>query len=55
MEIELEQEKEARAEVADLLRFSPDLTHHLLMERLPLKNQTTKDLFSADFSKAGLK
>jgi len=53
--IELGQEKEARAEAADLLRFSPDLTHHLLMERLPLKNQATADLFSADFSKAGLK
>jgi adenylate cyclase len=53
--IELGQEKEARAEAADLLRFSPDLTHQLLMERLPLKNQATADLFSADFSKAGLK
>ncbi len=53
--IELGQEKEARAEAAALLRFSPDLTHHLLMERLPLKNQATADLFSADFSKAGLK
>jgi tetratricopeptide (TPR) repeat protein len=53
--IELGQEKEARAEAADLLRFNPDLTHHLLMERLSLKNQATADLFSADFSKAGLK
>jgi adenylate cyclase len=53
--VELGQEKEARAEAADLLRFSPDLTHNLLMERLPLKNQATADLFSADFSKAGLK
>jgi len=53
--IEVGDEKEARAEAADLLRFSPDLTQHLLMERLPLKNQATADLFSADFSKAGLK
>jgi adenylate cyclase len=53
--VELGQENEARAEAADLLRFSPDLTHNLLMERLPLKNQATANLFSADFSKAGLK
>jgi len=53
--VELGQEKEARAEAADLLRFSPDLTHQLLMERFPLKNQATADLFSADFNKAGLK
>ncbi len=53
--VELGKEKEARAEAADLLRFSPDLTHHLLMERLPLKDQATADRFSSDFSKAGLK
>ncbi len=53
--VELGREKEARATAADLLRFSPDLTHDLLMERLPLKNQATADRFSADFSKAGLK
>ena len=53
--VELGQEKKAGEEVAALLRFSPDLTHHLLMERLPLKDQATADLFSADFSKAGLK
>jgi adenylate cyclase len=53
--VELGQEKEAGDEVADLLRFSPDLTHDLLMKRLPLKNHATADLFSADFSKAGLK
>jgi adenylate cyclase len=53
--VETGREKEARAEAADLLRFSPDLTHQLLMERLPLKSQSTADLFSADFRKAGLK
>ena len=53
--IELGKEKEARDELAELLRFSPDLTHQSLMERLPLKDQTTADLFSAAFSKAGLK
>ena len=53
--IELGQEKEARAEAADLLRFSPDPSLHSLTERLPFKDQTTADLFSADFSKAGLK
>jgi len=53
--VELGQQNDARAEAADLLRFSPNLSHELLMRRLPLKNRTTSDLFSADFRKAGLK
>jgi adenylate cyclase len=53
--VELGQEKEARAEAADLLRFSPNLSYELLMQRQPLKDQKTADRFSADFKKAGLK
>jgi adenylate cyclase len=53
--IELGQEKEARAEAADLLRFSPDTSLQSLTQRFPLKDQATSDLFLADFRKAGLK
>ena len=53
--IELGQEKEARAEAADLLRFSPASSLQSLTQRIPLKDQATSDLFLADFRKAGLK
>ena len=49
--IELGQEKEARAEASDLLRFSPDLSLQSLMQRLPLMDQTTSDLFWPTFGR----
>jgi adenylate cyclase len=53
--VELGQENEAQAQVATLRQFSPDSSLQSLMQRLPFKEQTTSDLFSADFQKAGLK
>jgi adenylate cyclase len=53
--VELGQESDARTEAADLLRFSPDSSVKSLTQRLPFKDQTTSDLFLADFQKAGLK
>jgi hypothetical protein len=53
--VELGQEDEARAQVATLQQFSPGSSLQSLKERLPFKDQTTADLFAADFQKAGLK
>jgi hypothetical protein len=53
--VELGQEDEARAQVATLQQFSPGSSLQSLSERLPFKEQTTADLFTADFRKAGLK
>jgi adenylate cyclase len=53
--VELGREGEARSEVADFLRFSPNLSLDEITQRTPLKDQATLDRFYADFRKAGMK
>ena len=52
---ELGREKEARAEVAEILRISPDASLERWRERLPYKNQADLDRFIAGLRKAGMK
>ena len=52
---ELGRGKEARAEVAEILRISPDASLERWRERLPYKNQADLDRFIAGLRKAGMK
>ena len=52
---ELGREKEARAEVAEILRISPEASLERWRERMPYKNQADLERFIAGLRKAGLK
>jgi tetratricopeptide (TPR) repeat protein len=52
---ELGREKEARAEVAEILRLNPGESVSWLRKTLPFKNQADLDRFIAALQKAGLK
>jgi adenylate cyclase len=53
--VELGREKEARAEVAEILRLNPRESLDWLRETLPFKNQAELDRFISGLQKAGLK
>ena len=52
---ELGREKEARAEVAEILRISPEASLERWRERLPYKNQADLERYIAGLQKAGLR
>ena len=52
---ELGREKEARAEVAEILRISPEASLDLWRERMPYKNPADLERFIAGLRKAGMK
>jgi tetratricopeptide (TPR) repeat protein len=52
---ELGREKEARAEVAEILRISPGASLDLWRERFPYKNKADVDRYISGLQKAGLK
>jgi adenylate cyclase len=52
---ELGREKEARAEVAETLRISPEASLERWRERMPYKNQADLERFIAGLRKAGMK
>ena len=53
--VELGREKEARAEVAEILRISPDASLERWREMVPYKNQADLDRNIAGLRKAGMK
>ena len=53
--VELGREKEARAEVAEILRISPGASLDLWRERWPYKNQADLERYIAGLRKAGMK
>lgn len=55
VDAELGRDKEARAEVAEVLRISPDASLERWRERLPYKNQADLERFIAGLQKAGMK
>jgi adenylate cyclase len=52
---ELGRDKEARAEVAEILRISPEASLERWRERMPYKNQADLERLIAGLRKAGLK
>ena len=52
---ELNREKEARAEAAEVLRISPHFSVEVAKERSPLRDQTLVARYRDDMRKAGLK
>ena len=52
---ELGQEKEARAQTAEVLRMNPGFLVDAMRDRLPFKNQADLDRYIAALRKAGLK
>ena len=52
---ELGREREARAEITELLRISPDFSLEVLQQRLPFKDPTEIERYVAALRKAGLK
>ena len=52
---ELGREEEARAEVAEMLRISPNLSLEVWRQRLPYKDPAVLERLLAALSKAGLK
>ena len=51
---ELDRKKEARAEVAEILRISPDASLDLWRGRFPYKNKADLDRYISGLQKAGL-
>ncbi len=53
--VELGQEQEARAQVAEIRRISPQMSLKILRERAALRDPFFANRFYSDLSQAGLK
>jgi hypothetical protein len=51
---ELEQQEEARAEAAEVLRLNPNFSLEVFKQRLPYKDQTESERILTALRKAGL-